>query len=282
MKKIIFLAILICGVLLITKCWVKYNQNKDQVPVLMYHNIVYDENYKNENDTITTSMFEKQLKYLKDNNYKTLTIDEFYCWKNSKCKIPSKSVLLTFDDGFYGVYYLAEPLLKKYNMKATAFIIGDVTKPETKPYNKDKYGTIGLDKIKSSETIEYQSHSYGMHKLENGQKKVFKMNKNQIADDIKKMKKIKDFKYISYPFNTDTDDFIEVLKDNKYKLAFRGELEKSVKNCNDYQVPRIGVSQDFNEFKSIFESKTYHNRYGNGLIRKVMITIERKLNKRIF
>ena len=80
--------------------------------VLMYHDVIIDEYYKSKPDTIELSMFEKQLKYLKDNGYKTLSLDEFYCWKKGKCDFGKKAVVLTFDDGFYSFEYQVKPLLE--------------------------------------------------------------------------------------------------------------------------------------------------------------------------
>ena len=130
-KIIIFGIIIIVLFIIIFKLWQKGNINKFQIPVLMYHNIVLDENFHNQPDTVSVSMFDEQMKYLYDNNYKTLSMQEFYCWKIKKCSVPEKSVLITFDDGFYGIHYLGEPILKKYNFVASAFLIGSTIKETT-------------------------------------------------------------------------------------------------------------------------------------------------------
>lgn len=279
-KKFIIFSIIIIVLLLflvIFKLWQKGNMNKFQIPVLMYHNIVLDENFHNQPDTVSVSMFDEQMKYLYDNNYKTLSMQEFYCWKIKKCSVPEKSVLITFDDGFYGIHYLGEPILKKYNFVASAFLIGSTIKETTNDYDPNKYGTIGLDIINSdNSSFEYYSHSYGMHKEIDGKKAIYKLSKEELDEDAKKMQEILHAEYISYPFNTDTDTFINILKNNGYKLAFRGESEKVTQEVNNYQVSRIGVKNDINQFKNIFETTGYNNRYGNGLLRKIFITIERK------
>lgn len=281
-KIIILLLLIIIISFIVFKLWVKSNVEKEQVTVLMYHEVMKDEDFIEKPDTIRLSTFEKQLKYFKDNNYKTLTMDEFYCWKQGCCNYNEKSVVLTFDDGFYSFHHLVTPLLEKYDMHATNFVIGSVTGDVTKEYDVNKYGTIGKDIIHNhSKNVNYQSHSFDMHRYVNNKQRVYSMNKKELQDDIDNMKNIGKFNYISYPFNTDTDLAIETLKENDYKLAFRGEGEKAVKSCNDYQVSRIGVKEDFNHFKSIFETKKYNNRYGNGLLRKIFITIERKLNIRL-
>jgi len=286
MKKIRLIIVIILAIIItipITfKIWVNHNKNKQQIPVLMYHEVKDDEYYEEQPDTIKLSTFEKQLQYLKENDYNTLTLEEFYCWKQGKCDISDKSVLLTFDDGFYSFHYLVEPLLEKYNFHAVNFVIGSTVSEKTKKYNPEKYGTIGLDVInKHSEYVDYQSHSFGMHSQVDNKQKIYSMNKDEMVEDLNQMANIGNFEYISYPYNTDTDEFIEILKDHGYKLAFRGESEKVTKDCNNYQIPRIGVSDNLDEFKAIFETKKHNNRYGNGFLRKVFITIERKFKIKI-
>jgi len=89
------------------------------VPVLMYHHILSHDSF------IASSInnFEDQMKFLSDNGWKTLTSDEFYQFKQGKLKVPKKSVLITFDDGWRDNFVYAYPILKKYKLKATLFIV---------------------------------------------------------------------------------------------------------------------------------------------------------------
>lgn len=279
-KSVVIIAIIvvILCLFIVFKVWVNYNKNVEQIPVLMYHDVILDDYYEGKPDTIEVSTFEKQLTYLKDNGYKTLSLDEFYCWKKGNCDIDEKAVLLTFDDGFYSFEYLVKPLLKKYNMTAAVFLIGEYTDKKTPKFDPKVYGTVGINDIDNkSKYSDYGSHTYALHKTVGNKKRVETLTYKEIDEDFKKMKKVHTFEYMTYPFNTDTEDFIKALKNNNYKLAFRGESEKATKKSNDYLIPRIGVGNDFNSFKEIFETKKHNNRYGSGFLRKVFITIERKL-----
>lgn len=81
--------------------------------------------------TIDLDLFESHLKYLKENNYKTLSIHEFYeILTGKKSYINNKHVLLTIDDARLSVWKYAFPLLKKYQLKATVFVIPGLTNDE--------------------------------------------------------------------------------------------------------------------------------------------------------
>jgi len=87
------------------------------VPVLMYHHILPKESFI----AISTENFEKQMKFIAE-NYQTLTSEEFVRYKKGELKV-KKAVLITFDDGWRDNYIYAYPILKKYNLKATLFVI---------------------------------------------------------------------------------------------------------------------------------------------------------------
>ena len=88
------------------------------VPVLMYHHV------SPETGPITThpKNFESQMKGLVDEGYTTLTCEQFADFLAGK-PTPPKSVLLTFDDGYLDNWVHAHPILKKYGLRATIFVV---------------------------------------------------------------------------------------------------------------------------------------------------------------
>lgn len=99
-----------------------------KIPVLMYHNIapvptVGSYNYRGL--YVSPGMFDQQMRYLKDNGYRTLTPQQFYDQLKTGKNPRRKSVLITFDDGTKGQYTSAYPILKKYGLTATFYIVSD-------------------------------------------------------------------------------------------------------------------------------------------------------------
>ena len=95
-----------------------------RVPVLMYH-AVGDDCWGEESLFVKPEELEKQLQYLSENGYETIFFEDL-----SHIEQYEKPVLLTFDDGYDDNAETLLPLLQKYGMKATIFLIaGDVGKP---------------------------------------------------------------------------------------------------------------------------------------------------------
>ncbi|GAG29378.1 unnamed protein product, partial [marine sediment metagenome] len=74
--------------------------------------------------TKTIEDFEDQIKYLSE-KYKIISLKDYVSFLNGKKKkIPSKTCILTFDDGLVDHYKNVLPILKKLNLPATFFISG--------------------------------------------------------------------------------------------------------------------------------------------------------------
>ena len=88
------------------------------VVVLMYHHILPKSGF------IASSVdeFDRQMKFLAESGYKTLSSKEFLEHKKGNLKI-KKGVFITFDDGWRDNFIYAYPILKKYNLKATCFLV---------------------------------------------------------------------------------------------------------------------------------------------------------------
>lgn len=96
-----------------------------KAPILMYH---YIESHKASSSLglyHDPSLFEAQLKGLADACYTTVFVHEIGQALLGQGTLPIKPIAITFDDGYEDMYTNAFPLLKKYNMKGTMYVIVD-------------------------------------------------------------------------------------------------------------------------------------------------------------
>lgn len=88
-KKIIL--ILLCIVILLIYA-VIYIKNDSKVAILGYHGVLPQKlNTSGSKLVVNREDFEEQLKYLKKFGYKSMSLEEFYCWKKGECKKSHKS-----------------------------------------------------------------------------------------------------------------------------------------------------------------------------------------------
>jgi peptidoglycan/xylan/chitin deacetylase (PgdA/CDA1 family) len=99
-----------------------------KAPILMYHHIQtppVGADAVRRDISVAPERFESHLKYLYDNGYHVITLDDLLNYLAQGRSLPEKPVILTFDDGYADNYTDAFPLLKKYGMVGHFFIITD-------------------------------------------------------------------------------------------------------------------------------------------------------------
>lgn len=211
-----------------------------EIPVLNYHFL----GSCNEIICLHQDKFEEHLKYLKEHNYKTLTLNEYIAWKYGKIELPRKSVLITFDDGAAGTSkingnYLI-PLLEKYDAHATLFLI-------TSFWDISNY---------ISPNLEIESHTDNLHDYASCGYKAACTSNEDIKKDIEKsISIINSHKAFAYPFYYFNNSIISILKDLDFKIAFAGGGYNSKRSDNNYLIPRQIIYDNITleEFISIIE-----------------------------
>lgn len=90
------------------------------VPVIMYHKI--DNNSAASRLSVSPESFKAQMRFLKNQHYNVVKLEDL-ARIIKKDKIPSKTIAITFDDGYENNYTSAFPVLKQLGLDATIFII---------------------------------------------------------------------------------------------------------------------------------------------------------------
>lgn len=215
------------------------------VPVLNYH-FFYDPTLGEEcyeGICLTTQKFREHLEYLKNNNFKVLTMNEFVKWIYGEIDIPEKSVLITIDDGAKGTGAhngnKLIPLLEEYKMHATLFLIA---------------GWWDISNYQSK-YLEVQSHTYDMHKYGDcGKGQLVCANYENAKQDLQKsLDIIGNNTSFCYPFYSYDNEAIQAIKDLGFKVAFAGGNRDATRNSNKYLIPRYPIHSNItmDRFKEI-------------------------------
>jgi len=223
---------------------------KEGISILMYHSIDDNKVFF----TVKLEAFEKQMKYLKDNNYNVISLTELIKTLESDQKIPEKTVVLTFDDGFEDNYINVFPLLKKYNFPVTIFLVTGLVGQKINNAQNIPLKMLNWTQIKemhNSGLIDFQPHTVSHRKFE-------KMGLKEIEEEIINSKKMienelgKKCEIFAYPRGYYDIKIIKILKENEF-IASRA-LEKGKVNQGDdpFKLRRISVNSttSFIQFKA--------------------------------
>lgn len=144
------------------------NESGDSFIGLMYHQVLKDESRAGKY-IITPNELESDLAYLSENGYVSVLPSQLVKIREQGGRLPEKTVIITFDDGYEtGLYYVL-PLLKKYGMKAVINVVGSYTDEYSRINEEGKrlsYAYLTWNEIKKlsgSGYVEIGNHTYDMH-----------------------------------------------------------------------------------------------------------------------
>lgn len=95
-----------------------------QVPILMYHDATY---LPGDSLGLAPGQFVQEMRFLHDQHFHTINFGQLYGAMYGGYRLPSRPILVTFDDGYASVYSTALPVLRKYGFQATVFMIAGWT-----------------------------------------------------------------------------------------------------------------------------------------------------------
>ncbi len=134
------------------------------LPILMYHSILKDPGRAGKY-VLSPDVLEQDLEYLKAAGYQTVTIGDLLDYVDNGAPLPTKPVMITFDDGYYNNYTYAYPILKERSMRAVISIIGKQTALYSENGQENPYWShLKTDHLREmADVFEVQNHSWDLH-----------------------------------------------------------------------------------------------------------------------
>ena len=237
----------------------KENKRADvRIPILLYHNFVTtvpDSDPDNFNYINTPQSFEENIKTFLENGYTIISMKELALAENGKMELPSKPIVITFDDGYYSNYEYIYPILKQYNVKASIFIVTDKIGQEI-----DDIKYLGWEEcleMQNSGIVEIGSHS---------KKHVFydKRSVRELRDDVKESYKEieknlgkQDLKIFAYPYGAYTNETVRTLKNNGIDFQIYDIGMNNFKDFDRNAIKRINIPCEMTGKEIIAEIESY-------------------------
>ncbi len=222
---------------------------KREMPILMYHRFIEHESEKGIHGTwIRLEMFEKHLRLIKRLGFETLTPRDLVQKGFIHRLQPGKRFLMiTADDGYKDNLTRMLPLLEKYDMCATVFIVSDETHNRwdtDHPTNPDtKVALLTADEIRAldrSGRVEIGGHTLSHAKLDELSPEA---QRREIVENKKQLEEILGHPVVSfaYPFGNLNESAKRQAQAAGYALAFATDSGPRLMHQDRFQIRRIGV-----------------------------------------
>lgn len=191
--------------------------SRKQVPVLCYHQIRNWRASDKERDKdyiIPPATFKAHIKMLADSGYHTILPDELYDYLTKGAALPSKPIMLTFDDTDGDQYNEARPELMKYGFKSVYFIT------TTNIMKNKHYMDFKQIRQLSDEGNVIANHTFDHSNFKKFSGSAWEM---QIDKPNKKLEAItgKPVKYFAFPFGAWSPQNLPELHKRGFLAAFQ-------------------------------------------------------------
>ncbi len=236
-----------------------------EISVLTYHNIIAKDDLKEKNfkddgtiagTVVTLENFKDQMKFLHENGFYTLDLEEFQQFMDGQIEVPEKSVLITFDDGHKNNYINAYPVMKDYGFHAVEFLITSYNKDESELKDLKNNHYLSHEEIDATtDVFEYASHTNTFHNTEDdGTAYLISKNLSEIEKDVEtSIDLIGGTNALAYPYGAYDDETMEAMDAAGIEMAFTVQAGYAKPGDDMLQIHRNSVRpyHSLNEFKEL-------------------------------
>ncbi len=219
-----------------------FAQQQANFSAFVYHRFG-DDRYPSTN--ISVEKFEEQLKFLKDNDFKVISLSQAFEALTNK-KLNGKVAVITIDDAYKSFYTNGWPLLKKYGFSATIYVNTETIGAG------DFMDWKQIKKIKEA-GIEIGNHSHAHPYFLND------YNKQDFIDDLNLSQKefeehLKELPTsYAYPYGEWNSSMNDVLKANGYSSAVAQNSGVVYTGSPPFSLPRFPMSNDYADMETFME-----------------------------
>lgn len=258
---LIFMGVVIIGLMLVAggQIWqekqeeeilpvsaVTVEQDNRTVLVLNYHKIANE----HKSLSVTLDDFEQHMKWLQEYGFTCITPGQLYDFVANGADLPEKPVLITFDDGYKDNYTNAFPIMKKYGMKGTIFVVTGFLGVY------DNYLTWDQAKELLEAGFNIESHTYSHKSMTEASDEDITKELVKSRQTIKEKLGI-DSDFMAYPTGTYNLHIAELVKEAGYKGAFTIKYDNVSRDSNVYALERVPVFHTSETNKDFWERLQY-------------------------
>ncbi len=209
---------------------------------------------------VTLEDFTEQMNYLKKNNYTVLSLKEFELFMINEKKVPAKSILITFDDGYKNVFEFAYPVLKSHGFYATHFIITGLITNRSVAYDSSYLQYSSIDEIKdASDVFDYGYHTHSFHQRnDDGVSYLEAYDSVKVKEDLATANEWLGHSIaFAAPYGEYNTSTLNILRDLNMKMAFTIGPDYAEPSQHLLEIPRQAIFSFYTmeDFLYIIEQK---------------------------
>ncbi len=218
-----------------------------RIPVLMYHRVGEIRDIAEMRYCVSPERFAGHMRALAKSGWWACAIDDFAAWLEGGAGLAAGAFVLTFDDGFLGVYEHALPVLRQLGWPATVFLVSTLLGSQdmwrrTESAETHPYPLLGLPEINAMRRFGFAFHSHSRTHAD-----LTRLGDEALHEEIAGSKTElevllgESVTYIAYPFGRYEGRVSRMVREAGYRAAFSVESGFNRPGMDAYRVRRIDV-----------------------------------------
>lgn len=218
------------------------------IPIVYYHSV---KTVPGNALSMPPEQLEEQMKYLYDHSFESVSLGELYDFFYENGTLPSKPIVITFDDGYKDNYTNALPILRKFGFAATVFVTAG------------QDGPVFLTRDEMRELLEagWEIESHTMTHPDLSKLNPFKLqwelehSKQLLEQDLGRK-----VKFLAYPYGKYNESVVKAARGAGYLMAFTTKAGWATEKHNPWLVNRVYLyaNMGIEEFARRVEDPMYY------------------------
>lgn len=190
-----------------------------RVPILYYHRVADDISPK---QGVSPSVFKSQVGYLRKHGFQSIGFQALTDYFEIGTPLPSRPVIISFDDGYLDNFTLAYPFLKEAGFTATVFVVSGFI-GERSTWEGCEGNEVLLMTQENILTMSANGFHFGGHTRNH--KKLVSISREEALYEIETGKRDledllqKPIHSFAYPYGDFNDQIIALVKNSGFKAA---------------------------------------------------------------
>ena len=210
----------------------------------MYHRV--GDNSAERRFTVPTSLFEQQMRCVRESNYRVVGLDEVTAALGGETVLAAKSVAITFDDGFQDTFENAAPVLRGLGYSATFFLVSQLMGASNTWMEREGYPTAHLMNWATAKELLKHGFTVGSHSRTHPS--LTQHDETKISDEVEGSRRdLEDhlgvpIRYFAYPYGDFDDRVRTAVQRSGYAAACSTQAGFNNVTTDRYRLRRLDVS----------------------------------------
>lgn len=193
--------------------------------------------------TVRTSVFEKQMKFLREHNYNVVRLRDVVEFIEGRGQLPERAVAITADDGRRTVFTEMKPIVERYRIPVTLFIYPSAISNASYAMTWEQ-----LKQLQATGLFDIESHTYWHPNFRIEKRRLSPADYQQLVDSqLRKSREVLQRRLgskvdlLAWPFGINDSELIAAARRAGYVAAFTIQRRQVSNRDNPMAIPRFTV-----------------------------------------